>query len=86
MFIGEEFKAAAEICPLRTYGTRDICLEKVSEHEQRQGVPEGSIFFSVDVVNLYGSIPLGEAVDAVRSKLEEQGGNIDIRHLWTLPR
>ena len=49
----------------------------MTTHSREETVEEGSIFFSIDVVNLYGSIPVGEAIDAVMSKLEEHGSKID---------
>ena len=42
-----------------------------------QPFPEGAIFFSVDVVNLHGSIPIDEAIEAVKGKLERHGQDID---------
>ena len=49
----------------------------MSAHSQQEGVQEGSIFFSIDVVNLYGSIPVDEAIAAVMAKLDEHGQSID---------
>jgi len=46
-------------------------------HSQQEGILDGSIFFSIDVVNLYGSIPVNEAIDAVLVKLDEHGHSID---------
>jgi len=40
-------------------------------------VPENAIFFSVDVVNLYGSIPLDGAIEAVKETLENHFEDID---------
>ena len=39
---------------------------------------ENAILFSVDVVNLYGSIPLDEAMDAVREALESHLDDVDM--------
>ena len=49
----------------------------MSAHSQQEGVQEGSIFFSIDVVNLYGSIPVDEAIAAVMAKLDEHGQSVD---------
>ena len=58
--------------PTHLWDTKDF-IQKVSEHSQQEGVQEGSIFFSIDVVNLYGSIPVDEAIEAVKVKLENHG-------------
>ena len=61
---------------LTLWDTRDF-LQRVSTHSQQDGIQQDTIFFSIDVVNLYGSIPVGEAIDAVNTKLNEHGHNID---------
>ena len=69
-------KQLLKYVPTHLWDTRDF-LQKVSAHSEQYGVQENSIFFSIDVVNLYGSIPVGEAIEAVRAKLDEHGRNID---------
>ena len=70
-------KQMLKFVPTHLWDTRDF-LEKVAGRgEEQHGLPENSIFFSIDVVNLYGSIPVDEAIAAVRSKLEEHGNSID---------
>ena len=44
-------------------------LTRLGQHSREHGIPKGCIFFSIDVVNLYGSIPISEAIDAVCDKL-----------------
>ena len=46
-------------------------------HSKGPGIPEGSIFFSIDVVNLYGSIPIAEAIDAAMEKLATHREEVD---------
>ena len=46
-------------------------------------MPEGAIFFSIDVVNLYGSIPEVEAIDAVTEKLSTHTQEVDTFGLTT---
>ena len=41
-------------------------------------MPDNAIFFSIDVVNLYGSIPLDRAIGAVREALEIHSQDIDM--------
>ena len=69
-------KQLLKFVPTHLWDTKDF-LTKVEEHSQREGIQEGSIFFSIDVVNLYGSIPVNEAIAAVKAKLEEHEDNID---------
>ena len=52
-------------------------LQRLAAHSEGQGLAEGSIFFSIDVVNLYGSIPIPEAIDAVMEKLEAHQDEVD---------
>ena len=47
---------------------------KFPEHQ----LPPGAIVFSIDVVNLYGSIPLTEAVSAVAETIAEHEDEIDL--------
>ena len=49
----------------------------MNDHCQRQSLTTGSIFFSIDVVNLYGSIPVEEAIQAAKEKLEAHAGEIE---------
>ena len=65
-----------EYVPLHLRDTDDF-LEKLGEYWRGQDVPEDAIFFSVDVVNLYGSIPLDGAIQAVREALENHLNDID---------
>ena len=50
-------------------------LSKLGKYSEKEGILKNSIFFSIDVVNLYGSIPISEAIDAVcdtlRAHLQE---------------
>ena len=54
-----------------------IFLTRLKKHAHEQGIPKDSIFFSIDVVNLYGSIPISEAIDAVCSTLYEHLHELD---------
>ena len=48
------------------------------------GLPPGSIIFSLDVTNLYGSIPIDEAVQTVMNLLQEHRHEMDLFGLeWT---
>ena len=47
------------------------------------GIPQGAIFFSIDVINLYGSIPISEVVDAAIDKLTALREEIDTFGLST---
>ena len=69
-------KQLLKFVPTHLWDTKDF-LQKLSAHSQQEGTPEGSIFFSIDVVNLYGSIPVNEAINAVKTKLGEHEHNID---------
>ena len=69
-------KQLLKFVPSHLWDTRDF-LRRVSTHSQQAGIQEGSIFFSIDVVNLYGSIPISEAIEAVEAKLEAYGDEID---------
>ena len=62
--------------PTHLKDTRDF-LSRAADHCRTHPLTEGAIFFSVDVVNLYGSIPIGEAIEAVREKLLAHGKDID---------
>ena len=48
-----------------------------------QTLAEDAIFFSIDVVNLYGSIPVEEAVEAAKQKLDEHGQESGYRNIWS---
>ena len=65
-----------EFVPLHLTDTDDF-LQKLREFWDSNDVPENAIFFSVDVVNLYGSIPLDGALEAVREALETHFEQID---------
>ena len=69
-------KQLLKFVPTHLWDTRDF-LNKMQTHVQQNETHEDTIFFSIDVVNLYGSIPVHEAIEAVRVKLEEHGQNID---------
>ena len=69
-------KQLLKFVPTHLWDTKHF-LEKLSKQKEQHGIPGGSIFFSIDVVNLYGNIPVDEAVEAVRSKLREHGDSID---------
>ena len=62
--------------PTHLWDTGDF-LSKMGTHSQEKGTPRGSIFFSIDVVNLYGSIPIVEAIDAVCNTLNQHLHEID---------
>ena len=62
--------------PTHLWDTKDF-LSRAAEHSRSQPLPEGAIFFSIDVVNLYGSIPIAEAIDAAKAKLETHGHDIE---------
>ena len=57
-------KQLLKYVPTHLWDTGDF-LSKLGKHSQEQGIPKDSIFFSIDVINLYGSIPISEAIDAV---------------------
>ena len=65
-----------QFVPLHLTDTTDF-LDKLREFWNAHDVPENAIFFSVDVVNLYGSIPLDDAVEAVREALENHVDEIE---------
>ena len=52
-------------------------LTKLGKHSEEHGIPENSIFFSIDVVNFYGSIPISEAIDDVGDTLNEHLREVD---------
>ena len=62
--------------PTHLWDTRDF-LARAAEQCRSQPLPEGSIFFSIDVVNLYGSMPVEEAIEAAKQKLDEHGQDIE---------
>ena len=62
--------------PTHLWDTRDF-LARAAEQCRSQPLPEGSIFFSIDVVNLYGSIPVEEAIEAAKQKLDEHRQDIE---------
>ena len=43
-----------------------------------QGLPQGAIVFSLDVCNLYGSIPIREGIDAVISLIESNMSKVNM--------
>ena len=49
----------------------------MGSHKDKHGIPEGVIFFSIDVINLYGSIPVEEAIEAVIEKLKTHIHEVD---------
>ena len=62
--------------PTHLWDTKDF-LNRLSDHSKESGIPQNSIFFSIDVVNLYGSIPISEAIDATVEKLEAHREDVD---------
>ena len=54
-----------QFVPLHLIDTNDF-LQRLQNFWGEQTVPSNAIFFSIDVINLYGSIPIDEAVEAVR--------------------
>ena len=58
------------------WDTRDF-LTKLRQHSKENDIPKDTIFFSIDVVNLYGSIPISEAIDAVCDTLGEHIREVD---------
>ena len=61
--------------PAHLTNTQDY-LQRISS-QFPHGLPQGSIFFSVDVANLYGNIPTNEAVKATLRLIERHIDNID---------
>ena len=61
-------KQLLQFVPTHLWNTQDF-LNRIRSHSVRHGVPEGTILFSIDVVNLYGSIPVAEAIEAATEKL-----------------
>ena len=51
-------------------------LEKINS-QFPHGLPTGSIIFSVDVANLYGNIPTGEAIQATLRLIERHRDKVD---------
>lgn len=62
--------------PTHLRDTKDF-LSRANDHCKSQPLAEDAIFFSIDVVNLYGSIPVEEAIEAAKNKLETHGKDID---------
>ena len=62
--------------PTHLSDTKDF-LTRTAEHCRSQPLPEHAMFFSIDVVNLYGSIPVEEAIDAAKDKLETHCRDIE---------
>lgn len=56
----------------------DDYLKRLAEKYPDQQLPENAIIFSIDVVNLYGSIPLDEGVTAVVDFVKEHQAEIDM--------
>ena len=63
--------------PTHLWDTRHF-LDQLNEYQQKHTMPSSVIFFSIDVVNLYGSIPIDEAVEAVREKLQVHSADINM--------
>ena len=68
-----------QFVPLHLTDTADF-LQKLRRFWGERSVPQNAIFFSIDVVNLYGSIPVDDAIEAVRESLEKNQASIDNRH------
>ena len=56
----------------------DEYLKRLQSHYAGHQLPPGAIVFSIDVVNLYGSIPLNEGVSAVTEMITEYQDEIDL--------
>ena len=69
-------KQLLKFVPTHLWDTRDF-LDTLATHTVESGIPEGSIFFSIDVVNLYGSIPISEAIEAATEKLTAHLEEVD---------
>ena len=68
-------KQLLSFVPTHLWDTKDF-LTRVLDHCNSQPLSEADIFFSIDVVNLYGSIPVDEAIEAAKQKLDEHGQDI----------
>ena len=77
-------KQLLKFVPTHLWNTQDF-LNKIrsdsdsdSDADSDQNkITEGTIFFSMDAVNLYGSIPVTEAIDAVTEKLTKHLQDVD---------
>ena len=69
-------KQLLKYVPTHLWDTGDF-LAKLAKHSEEHGIPDNSIFFSIDVINLYGSIPISEAIDAVCETLDEHVQEVD---------
>ena len=69
-------KQLLKFVPTHLWNTQDF-LNKIRAHSERNDIAEQAIFFSIDVVNLYGSIPVAEAIDAVTEKLSTHLQEVD---------
>ena len=69
-------KQLLKYVPTHLWDTGDF-LSKLRRHTEENGIPKDTIFFSIDVVNLYGSIPISEAIDAVCDTLHEHMQEVD---------
>ena len=69
-------KQLLKFVPTHLWDTRDF-LTRLGKHSQEHGISKDSIFFSIDVVNLYGSIPISEAIDTVCETLNVHLQDID---------
>ena len=69
-------KQLLKYVPTHLWDTGDF-LSKLRRHTEENGIPKDTIFFSIDVVNLYGSIPISEAIDAVCDTIHEHMQEVD---------
>lgn len=69
-------KQLLKFVPTHLWNTTDF-LNKIHSHEDRNGIPNDAVFFSIDVINLYGSIPVDEAIMAVVEKLTTHLNEVD---------
>ena len=69
-------KQLLKFVPTHLWDTNDF-LTRLNKHSHEQGIPKDAIFFSIDVVNLYGSIPIPEAIEAVCDTLQAHLQEID---------
>lgn len=63
--------------PAHLRNTEDYLNRMKTRYPEYQ-LPQNAIVFSMDVVNLYGSIPIDEAVEAVKDLVREHENDIDL--------
>ena len=60
----------------------DTYLQRLKK-QYAKGFPPGTIAFSLDVTNLYGNIPIDEAVQTLMNLLQEHNDSINLDLSWT---